>query len=135
MNISDNNIMTSISSIELLDRAYAWYRARHFDAPDNHPFWSLSFKWDSLKYSIRDSLQQGTYQFQPLNVVYTKNNDHMKEKNLQLYGQGPSISRLQTHAKNWISWVQSGFRVETLGLKLKTRLILQNICGVSLLLE
>ena len=62
---SDNiNTMSTISSIKLLDRAYAWYRAHQ-----------------------------------------------------------------------WISWAQSGVRVETLWLKLKTTVILQNICGEILLLE
>ena len=73
MNVSNNNIMTSISSIKLLDRAYAWYRARDSDGHDNHPFWSLNVKWDS----VRQSLQQGTYQSQPLDVVDSKNNERI----------------------------------------------------------
>ena len=61
--------------------------------------------------------------------------DRMTAKSLQLYEHGASTSRLQAYAKKWISWAQSGVRVETLWLTLKTRLILQNISGVTLLLE
>ena len=76
MNSCDcNNTMACISSIKLLDRAYAWYRVKHLDAHDNHPLWSLGFQWESVKYKVRLALLQGTYQFQPLDVVNTKNNE------------------------------------------------------------
>mgnify|MGYP003325687032 FL=1 len=61
--------------------------------------------------------------------------DRMTAKSLQLYEQGASTSRWHADAKKWISWAQSGVRVETLWLKLKTTLILQSICGETLLLE
>ena len=61
--------------------------------------------------------------------------DRMTAKSLQLYEQGASTLRLHAYAKKWISWAQSGVKVETLWLKLKTTLILQNICGETLLLE
>ena len=61
--------------------------------------------------------------------------DRMTAKRLQHNAQGASTLRLHAYAKKWISWAQSGVRVETLWLKLKTTLILQNICGETLLLE
>ena len=74
---SHMNIMSMISSIRLLDSAYAWYRARHLEAHDNHPFWSLSFQWNSVKYEVRQALQQGTYQFQPLDVFDSNNHQRI----------------------------------------------------------
>jgi len=59
----------------------------------------------------------------------------MKAKSLQLCELGALIPRLQAYAKKLISWAKSGVRVETLWLKLKTTLILQSICGETLLLK
>ena len=42
---------------------------------------------------------------------------------------------IDAYAKKSILWTQSGVRVETFWLKLKTTLILQNICGETLRLE
>ena len=58
-NGSHMNILSLISSVRLLDRAYAWYRDRHRDAHADHPFWSLIMKWDSVKHEVRQALQQG----------------------------------------------------------------------------
>ena len=74
---SDMNIISLISSIRLLDSAYAWYRVRHLEAHDNHPFWSLSFQWNSVKHEVRQALQQGTYQFQPLDVFDSNNHQRL----------------------------------------------------------
>ena len=80
MKRSDDGIiisMSTISNIRLLDRACAWYRARYVEAHDNHPFWPLFFQWDSVKHAVRQALQQGTVQCQPLAMFDCRNNQYI----------------------------------------------------------
>ena len=69
----NSNITLTMSNIRQLNRDYAWNKARHIGAHDNHLFWSLSFQWDSEKHA----LPQRTDQFQPLDVFDDYNNQRI----------------------------------------------------------
>jgi hypothetical protein len=161
---SDKNIITTLSSSVLLDRTTPWCRQRQIHVfTDCRYFNDLSF-FTNNKFQLRRLIKDVVTLVKALGLRLAQKKTwvgrttqgldflgyHLsrqglsiaqyswvrsRAKSLQLYEQGASIKRLQADAKKWISWAHSGVTVTTRWLKLKTTILLQNICGETLLFE
>ena len=71
----ENNLMSTIASVSVLDAAYAWLRAHRLESHPNNPFWSLSIKWPSIRTHLRTTLQAGNYSLSPLTQLQLQNGE------------------------------------------------------------
>ena len=61
-----NNLISKISSFDVLDTAFAWLKHNRLNAHPDNPFWTVSLNWPSIRANLRTRLQAGDYQFNPV---------------------------------------------------------------------